>query len=194
MDMSLHDDVCQNLAYSKMKLQLVNGALEGQSGNKDLVEVCDILTKMLHEVRTLTFELSSPVLTEFGFEAAVANWLKEQIERKHGIHTVFGEDGQTKCLSQDVEAMLFRSVRELLTNVVKHAEARTVEVHITRDADEIVIAVEDNGIGFTPENIVTSKESGGYGLFSIRERLGGRLDIHSSPGQGCKSVLRAPLQ
>jgi signal transduction histidine kinase len=92
--------------------------------------------------------------------------------------------------------MLFRSVREILTNTVKYSEARSVEVCIAREGNQVVILVEDNGIGFTPEAVVVSRESGGYGLFSIRERLdqlGGSLEIHSSPGNGCQSILRAPL-
>ena len=92
--------------------------------------------------------------------------------------------------------MLFRSVRELLNNAVKYSEAHTIEVSIVREEDQIVIVIDDNGIGFTPEDVVISTESGGFGLFSIRERLdqlGGSLEIHSSPGNGCQSILRAPL-
>ena len=192
----LHDDVCQSLAFVKMNLQIVNASLENQAHSRDVLAVCETLTQMMKEVRSLTFELSSPILSEFGLEAAVSNWLKEQIEQKHGMHTVFSEDGQDKPLSTDVQAMLFRSVREILTNTVKYSEARSVEVCIAREGNQVVILVEDNGIGFTPEAVVVSRESGGYGLFSIRERLdqlGGSLEIHSSPGNGCQSILRAPL-
>ena len=193
----LHDNVCQNLAFSKMKLQMVNAKLGDHIQLDDMTEVTDTLSKMMADIRSLTFELSSPILAEFGFEGAVSNWLKEQIERKHGIETVFSEDGQAKPLTTDVRAMLFRSVRELLTNAVKYSEAPSLEVGIAREEDQVVITIEDNGIGFAPETVVISKESGGFGLFSIRERLdqlGGSLDIRSSPGQGCQCILHAPLQ
>jgi signal transduction histidine kinase len=123
--------------------------------------------------------------------------LTEQIEQKHGIDTEFTDDGQAKPLEKDIQALLFRSVRELLVNVVKHSKAKRVEVSIYREEDQILIRLEDDGIGFAPDKVVICKDTGGFGLFSIRERLsqmGGSLEIDSRPGQGCRSVLRAPLQ
>jgi len=193
----LHDDVCQNLAYSKMKLQIMHAALDDQTQLDDMAEVYDTLTKMMQDVRTLTFELSSPVLTEFGLEPAVSHWLTEQIEQKHGIATTFIDDGQAKPLEEDVRALLFRSVRELLANVVKHSKANRVEVNISRVEDQVAIGLQDDGIGFSPNKVIVGTVTGGFGLFSIRERLsqmGGSLEIDSEPGQGCKSVLRAPLR
>jgi len=88
-------------------------------------------------------------------------------------------------------------VRELLANVVKHSQAKRVEVSISQDQDQILIHLADNGIGFAPDEVVIGKDTGGFGLFSIRERLsqmGGSLEIYSQPGQGCTGVLRAPVQ
>jgi signal transduction histidine kinase len=192
----LHDNVCQNLAFSKMKLQMVQAVLADQVQLDDMREVSDTLTRMMQEIRTLTFELSSPLLTEFGLEAAISHWLTEQVEQRHSISVGFNDDGQTKPLEDDIQALLFRSVRELLANVVKHSQASHVEVAISRTEDQIVICLEDDGVGFCPEEVVIGKDTGGFGLFSIRERLsqfGGALGIESKPGQGCRSILRAPL-
>ncbi|NQV36020.1 MAG: PAS domain S-box protein [Phycisphaeraceae bacterium] len=193
----LHDDVCQNLAYAKMKLQMVCETLDDQVRIADMTEVSDTLTRLMQDVRTLTFELSSPILTEFGLESAVSHWLTEQIEQKHGIATDFTDDGQAKPLEEDVQALVFRSVRELLANTVKHSQAKRIEVSISRAEDQVLVHLEDDGIGFDPDKVVIGKDTGGFGLFSIRERLshlGGSLEIDSSPGQGCRSVLRAPLE
>jgi len=193
----LHDDVSQSLAYVKMKLQVVNAALSDQALTKDMTDVCDTLTGMMQEVHSLTFELSTPVLTELGLEKAISHWLQEQIEEKHGIATEFTDDGQAKPLAKDIQALLFRSVRELLVNVVKHSKAKQVKISISSVKDQILIHLEDDGIGFAPDKVVVGKNRGGFGLFSIRERLsylGGSLEIDSSPGQGCRSVLKAPLQ
>jgi len=192
----LHDEISQNLAYAKMKLQMLNESLDSQAQIDEMAEICGNLTRMMQDVQTLTFELSTPVLTELGLEAAVAHWLTEQIQEKHGITTVFTDDGRAKPLEEDIRALLFRSVRELLTNTVKHSQAKQVRVSISRAEDQILIRLEDDGIGFAPDEVVVGQESGGFGLFSIRERLsqmGGSLEIDSSPGQGCRSILRAPL-
>lgn len=192
----LHDDVCQNLAYAKMRLQMLSGGLDNQTHLNDVTEVTEALTQMMQEVRSLTFELSTPVLSEFGLETAISHWLEEQIEQKHGMDTTFTDDGQTKPLTEDIQALLFRSVRELLTNVVKHSQAQHVDMAVSRDGGQILICLEDDGIGFNPGEVVVGRHAGGFGLFSIRERLsqmGGSLEIESSPGQGCRSLLRAPL-
>lgn len=194
---NLHDDVCQNLAYTKMKVQVVKAALDDQAQIEDMTEVINTLTRTMQDVRYLTFELSSPVLKELGLEAAVSHWLAEQIEQKHGIATEFTDDGQTKPLEKDVQALLFRSVRELLANVVKHSQAKRVKVAVSRAKDQVLIHLEDDGVGFSPDKVVVGKGTGGFGLFSIRERLsqmGGSLEIDSSPGTGCRSLLRAPLR
>jgi PAS domain S-box-containing protein len=193
----LHDEVCQNLAFSKMKLQMVKAKGGEQTQLDDMTDVIDNLSQTMKDVRSLTFELSSPILTEFGLVAAVPRWLKEQVEEKHGITTVFTDDGQSKPLGEDVQALLFRSIRELMANIVKHSQAKQVAIAISRTEDEIQIQVEDDGVGFAPDKVVIGKGSGGFGLFSIRERLshmGGSLEIDSSPGQGCRSLLRAPLE
>ncbi len=192
----LHDDVCQCLAFAKIKLQVLNTSLDDKKQADEMTEAIELLTRIMGEIQTLTFELHSPLLNEFGFSAAVSSWLTDHIERKHGIHTEFTDDGAAKPLDGEIQALLFRSVRELLINVVKHSRASKVGISICREGDEIIICLEDDGIGFMPDKVVVGKEGGGYGLFSIRERLsqmGGSLQIDSSPGRGCRSSLKAPL-
>ncbi|UCG58726.1 MAG: ATP-binding protein, partial [Phycisphaerales bacterium] len=94
--------------------------------------------------------------------------------------------------------LLFRNVRELLINVVKHARANKIEVRVGSVDGQIQVSVEDDGVGFEPDQ-VTSVSSGtsGFGLFSIRQRLeelGGHIEIESRVGRGCRAVMRAPLK
>jgi len=146
----------------------------------------------------LTFDLSSPILYELGFEAAVAVWLTEEVEEKHNIATEFEKDKQVKPLDDDVRVLLFRDVRELLINVVKHAQAKKVKVSVRKAGNQIHVCVEDDGWGFDPAKIrATAVKKGGFGLFSIRQRLeelGGELEIESAPGQGTRATLIAPLK
>ena len=95
-----------------------------------------------------------------------------------------------------VRVLVFRAVRELLFNVVKHATANQVEVSITRNAEHLVISVQDDGVGMPAG--ATSAPSGaeGFGLFSIKERLnhfGGHLRVHSEPCQGTRIVMEIPV-
>ena len=194
----LHDRVSQSLVISKIKLDGLRHSVSPEDPVKVIEEVCGSLGQAITDIRSLTFDLSSPILRELGFEAAVAAWLVDRIERKHGIATEFEDDGQAKPLDDDISAILFRDVRELLMNVVKHSRAAKVKVSIRRVGKQIRVDVEDDGVGFElskTSSIPNGK--GGFGLFSIRERLeqlGGHLDIESEPGRGCKVTMTAPLK
>jgi len=102
-----------------------------------------------------------------------------------------------KPLDDDIGVLLFRNVRELLINVVKHANAKKIKVSIQKVDHRIHICVEDDGVGFDSakaESMITNKKT--FGLFSIRERLehlGGNLEIKSSPGCGCRITITSPL-
>ncbi|MFQ6036742.1 MAG: sensor histidine kinase, partial [Sedimentisphaerales bacterium] len=173
-------------------------SVSSEQPGKVLEEVCGSLGRAIADIRSLTFDLSSPILHELGFEAAVAAWLADPIEQKHGITTEFEDDRQAKPLDDDIGALLFRSVRELLFNVVKHANANKVKVSIRRIGSRIRISVEDNGVGFDPTEAASMAVGrAAFGLFSIRERLeelGGRLKIDSEPGHGCRVVMTAPIK
>ena len=108
-------------------------------------------------------------------------------------------EGAAALLTTDDEAaLLFRHTRELLTNVIKHAKADTITVEVQTTANEIHISVQDNGVGFDVADIGgNGKAQGRFGLFSITESMvdmGGRLEIDSAPGQGCRAVLRMPVR
>jgi signal transduction histidine kinase len=129
---------------------------------------------------------------------AVAEWFAEEIRDKHGIATQFEDDGRPKPLDDDIRVLLFRNVRELLINVVKHAHAHKVKVAIRKVGKKIQVSVEDDGVGFDPAEAASSAaKRAEFGLFSIRQRLeqlGGHLRIDSEPGRGCKVTMAAPLK
>jgi signal transduction histidine kinase len=194
----LHDQVTQNLILFKINLgKLREKELPGESV-KSLDEIYKHLDQIIHNMRSLTFDLGSPTLYELGLEAAVREYLNEEIQQKHGLKTIFEDDAQPKPLDDDVCVLLYHAVRELLINVVKHAKARYVKVSFSKDNDHIRINVVDDGIGFKPpsEGFGLGKTAG-FGLFSIRERLsylGGTANIESRPGHGTAVTLRAPIK
>jgi len=194
----LHDHICQSLAISKIKLETLMNSRIADEACDTLSEVCDWISQVINDTRTLTFDLSSPILHELGFEKAVAAWLEDEIQKKHNIQTEFYCDHLPKPLDDDVRSLLFRDVRELLINIIKHAQANSVKVSISRDASRIRVVVEDDGVGFDPVQVTAAAMSKAeFGLFSIRQRLeflDGQFEIDSSPGKGCKITMIAPLK
>lgn len=195
---ALHDQVGQSLVFSKFKLDELRTSEPSGELAESLGGVCRCLGQVIQEMRTLTFDLSSPILYELGLEAAVAEWLTDEIREKHGIETEFEDDGREKPLDDDIRAILFRNVRELLINVVKHAQAHKVKVCVRGTDEDICISVEDDGVGFDPAEAKAMAAKGDkFGLFSVRQRLeqlGGLIEIDSEPGRGCRISMKAPLK
>ena len=194
----LHDQISQSLVISKIKLDQLRKSSTSDEFNKPLEDVSNCLGQIIDDTRTLTFDLSYPILYELGFEAAVAEWLTDQIQEKHGIRTEFLDDGHQKPLDDDIRVLLFRNVRELLINVVKHAQANKVRVSIRKVKDNIRVSVEDDGVGFDPVEVTSmATKRAEFGLFSIRERLeqlGGLIEIDSKRRHGSKITMTAPLK
>jgi signal transduction histidine kinase len=132
-----------------------------------------------------------------GLEAAV-EWLTEKIPSQHGISASFETDDRPKPLNEELRILLFQAVRELLVNVVKHAQARRVKVSTWREGGQMRLQVADDGKGFqVSETGPRRQKHGGFGLFSIRERLRpweGRLEVDSQPGAGTRVTVSVPLQ
>jgi PAS domain S-box-containing protein len=192
----LHDQVIQNLAVATIRLDSLRQSLKTDEARHTLQTVRDNTGAAIADLRSLTFELSPPVLYELGLESAL-QYLAEQMEREHGIPVQCQDDGFRKPLRDDLRVTLYRSVRELLMNAVKHARASVLKVFISRFGDEIRILVQDDGVGFDSALLETRSPVGaGFGLFSIRERLsclGGQIEIDSRLEQGTSILLTVPL-
>jgi PAS domain S-box-containing protein len=194
----LHDSIGQTLALSKMKLGALSESLSGDSHADTLNEIRELIEQSILYTRSLTSELSPPLLYELGFEAAVES-LAEDIQKKHGIRIDVQDDGQPKPLDDGVSIVLYKAVRELLINVVKHAKAQRTYISIRKEGDLIRIILRDDGVGFRvsgSEQHARGSEFG-FGLFNIRERLesiNGCLEIDSMPGHGTRVAIAAPLK
>jgi signal transduction histidine kinase len=191
----LHDQIGQELFAIKIKLERLKDSLSSNEDVKIQSDLSNSLIGIINNTRSLTFELSPPILYQLGLEAAL-EWLAEHTYEQYNIVVSFEDDKQEKPLDEDVKIFLYRAVRELLTNVAKHAQTQNAKVSIEKDIAHIKICVEDNGVGFTPSSKHSSKEKG-FGLFSIKERLdylGGELEIGSQPGRGTRATLIAPLK
>jgi signal transduction histidine kinase len=191
----LHDEIGQTLALTRIKLGALGEAVPDPL--KDSVTgISDLVRQAVHSSRSLMAELGATVLHELGLEAALAT-LVEESQQRHGITCTFIDDRQPKPLHAHTRATLYRSARELMVNVVKHASAKHAEVAVWRTGSSIVMKVSDDGSGFVvPQEGFHATKEGGFGLFSIRERLahlGGTFVVTSNLGAGTTIILEAPL-
>lgn len=191
----LHDQVGQMLGIAKIKLgeALAAGPVEKVAG--PLAESRRLVDRAIREIRSLSFELSSPVLQELGLEAALAS-LAESMESRHGIPCVFEAERPSPEISEERAVLVVSAVRELLWNIVKHARARRARITMGPARERLRIAVHDDGIGFDASSALESPyREGGLGLFAVSQRmvyLGGTLEIRSTPDRGTRIVLTVP--
>lgn len=193
----IHDNLSQTLAFTHMRLTALtlNPLPARLSG--PLSEAIELVRQAVADTRSLTFELSPPLLYEMGIEAAV-EWLTETVAQRHELEYEYQDDGQHKPLPEETRTLLYQAVRELLNNTVKHSRATRVYVRVARAGDCIVIGLGDNGIGFDPAEVLAQgRRHSGFGLLNVRERMehiGGCLEIDTAPGRGVHLTLYAPLQ
>ena len=193
----IHDNIGQKLAMAKLKLQFIKDSIPEPIAQSAIDSACDIMNEIIDDTRSLVFELSNPILYEIGLEEAVVTFLKNEIKDKGGPKCKYMPAGNKIELDEDAKVVLFKAIRELLINILKHAVARNIKVGISKQDNEVKVIVEDDGTGFDVSRLgLPSGTKGGFGLFNIRERLeymGGRLEIESRPGKGTRIVMTAPI-
>jgi signal transduction histidine kinase len=163
--------------------------------SKLLRETRSLVEHAIQETRSLTFELSSPVLYDLGFEAALG-WLVEKTQKKNKLKIEIQPARKFAIKSEELKTLLYQIARELLHNVIKHARATRAFISLQKKGANIIFSVKDNGRGFKPSSDPEQqKKQSGFGLFSIRERLnhyGGRMEINSAKGQGTQVRIILP--
>ena len=193
----LHDRIGQMLVAAKIKAGLLRLAITSPDRAAEADEIVGLIDHASREVSSLTFELCPPVLYEVGLAAAL-EWLTNEFQQVNDIDCQFTEDGAIGAVSEETQGLLFQTARELLVNVAKHARATKAKLVLATDDRGLTIRVEDNGVGFDPAGIVRHhRQIGGFGLFSIRERLrhiNGRLEIDAAPGRGSRVALVVPYR
>jgi signal transduction histidine kinase len=190
----LHDYLAQLLVAGRMKLRQAVACVAKEPGTTLLAELDQIFDESLRYTRTLIADLAPPSLQEFGLSHAF-QWLSEHM-RTHGL-TVDVQVGSDRINLPDDQAILvFQSVRELLLNIVKHADTNRAIVAVATTPTELHITVTDGGQGFDHTAVAAPEPgSSGFGLFSIDERMramGGRFEINSTPGHGTRASMILP--
>jgi signal transduction histidine kinase len=184
----LHDETGQALTSILLGLK----SLEDSVGGDAVAELRELVVTTLQDVRRLAVELRPKVLDDFGLVPALER-LTETFGEQTGIIVRFESGLGGERLPEEVETALYRIVQECLTNIVKHAQARTVSVVLTRKPESVVALIEDDGRGFDVERL----QQEGFGLEGMRERVGlldGRIQIESSEGGGTTLVAEVPIR
>jgi PAS domain S-box-containing protein len=202
----LHDDLQQRVYAMQMQLKFLRAGLMGidQAAWQELADLETQLGEVLEITRHLSIDLSPPILRDEGLSHAV-NWLAGQMWERYGLAIELHADGPFAIAEEELHVLLFNCIRELLFNVVKHAQASRAEVTLQWTEGALEIEVSDDGKGFAI-NISDSQASAelpadgalpaNFGLSTIRHQLSlidGRIEIRSTPESGTRIKMIVPL-
>ena len=191
----LHDEVGQVLTAIKVELAIAERSLQAAGGNTASLHDARVITDgALHTVRDLSRLLHPSMLDDLGLPATI-DWYLKGFGRRHGVRIELLHNGMEERLPPETEAAVYRIVQEALTNVAKHAQATTCRVFLQRLTNTVLVTIEDDGVGFRPEEVNQPGASRGIGLVGIRERvaqLRGELRLESGPGKGTRLTVEVP--
>ena len=185
----LHDDTIQSLIAIGQRVELAREAIseEPEDAREQLRELRKMVTLTIDGVRQTSRDLRPTVLEDLGMVPAL-QYLVNELGQKDTIDVSLNVEGSTEDLSPALEVAIYRIVQEALTNVRRHSQASHAQVDAQFMTDQIIITVQDDGIGFAmPEETAELVKTGGLGLMGVEERaqlFGGQMSITSQTGQG----------
>ncbi len=193
---TLHDKLGQALAMANFKTSELNKKTTDSENKKELVEISSFIEEAINESRNITYELSPPILYEMGLIPAIS-WKLDEIEKNNQIKTSLKDRSKTYELEEKEQIVIYRTINELLQNVIKHSKADKVNISFSLLKKCYRISVSDNGIGFdlkaVREKAISQKK---FGLFSIMERIkyiGGEINIDTALNKGTDVIINLPI-
>ena len=194
----LHDDLQQRLFATKAQLSFLKDASEknqvSPAMHVELDQIQQSLSEAIAITRNLSIDLSPIVLQGEGLAVALA-WLSSQMKEQYGLQVNLEAKEDFHNLDNHMRVLLFQAVRELLFNIVKHADISQATVTLEQIEDQGRITISDSGKGFDAEAIMNDPKTA-HGLLIIQDRLslmGGSMDVTSKPGDGTSVVIETPL-
>lgn len=192
----LHDDLGQTLTAIKLELGRTADALKGAHLDPPVMDRLQSLVGLveigLTMVKRIATKLRPPALDHLGLAEAI-RWEAAAFRSRSGLRCHVVAEKDQPALTSDQQTALFRIFQEALTNVVRHAHASAVRVHLTEERGAFELRVSDNGRGITQEEMAAT---GSIGLLGMRERAaqaGAALEIAGLPGKGTAVTVRVPL-
>jgi signal transduction histidine kinase len=188
----LHDETGQALTSILLGLKGIEEATSEDDVRRSVLALRELVVSTLHDVRRLAIELRPKALDDFGLVPALER-LAETFAEQTNVDVQVEAALADARLAGEVETALYRIVQEALTNVIKHANAKTVSVVLTRKGEGVVAVIEDDGRGFDPD----ADHDERLGLLGMRERIalvGGRLTVESAAERGTTVAVEVPLR
>ena len=187
----LHDETGQALTSILLGLKSLDDSVETDESRAAVAELRELVVSTLQDVRRLAVELRPAALDDFGLVPAIER-LRDLIGEQGAVSVDLRSELGNQRLPAEVETVLYRITQEAMTNIVRHADARLVRVHLSRVGNDVTLVVQDDGQGFDPEGV----REGSVGLIGMRERialLGGSLTIESTEGAGTMLTAEVPI-
>jgi PAS domain S-box-containing protein len=194
----IHDQVGQQMTALRLNLAALDQGLSGDGKLRVKLDQTKTIAERLDaDVDFLAWELRPAALDDIGLAEAMGTFVREWSNHS-GVEAQFHTSGLDKeRLSPETETNLYRIMQEALNNTMKYAQARHVDVLLERRDNQVVLIVEDDGVGFNPEKEASADGDKGMGLIGMRERaalVGGNLQIESKPKGGTTIFARMPVQ
>jgi signal transduction histidine kinase len=167
-----------------MRIDMLRGTPSDQE--QTLKEAKALLAQSIQETRALMTDIGNHLLFDMGLKTACES-LADRLMERHPVRIICDIRDAFKYVNPDVKTILYQLIRELLNNVVKHSQAQNAHVLLDMENGYFQVKVTDDGVGFDPRTLGAPTIEGGFGLYSIRERLiaiDGSLRIESAPGTG----------
>jgi signal transduction histidine kinase len=183
----LHDDTLQELAALKIALGSTRRRARDVAGEID--DAMQQLDVAIRGLRSIITDLRPAALDALGVEAALES-LVERLATRSDARIGLDSDLAGSRLPPAIDSTVYRIVQEGITNALKHAQAKRIDVELRREDDLVRLRVSDDGIGFDPDATVR-----GFGLIGMRERValaGGTLEIHTGRGAGTTLLVTLP--
>ncbi|MBK8905014.1 MAG: PAS domain-containing protein [Anaerolineaceae bacterium] len=196
----LHNDLQQRLYAVQVQLGLLRDSLdekEQESVKEEVVMLEQWLREIISISRNLSIDLSPPLLEDEGLVQSIS-WLALQMHEQHNLNVSVQSSGEPPHFALSLRVLLYETVRELLFNIVKHAEVSHAQVTLENHNSYYAIIISDHGKGFDAEAMLNAPASGrvGLGLLKIRQRLnllGNEIEVNSGPGDGTTITIIVPL-
>jgi PAS domain S-box-containing protein len=195
----IHDELGQTLTGIKMDISFLEEIISEKLNLKDnpvLVEkinsISNLTDSAVQTIRKITTELRPAILDSMGLSAAI-EWQTEEFQHRTGIICRYINTAANYELDKQSSTAIFRIIQESLTNIIRHAKAKDVQIKVIKENKNIIFEISDNGTGFTEDE---AHKLNSFGILGMKERamlIGGEFEIHGNPNKGTTVRVRIPL-